>query len=224
MSISTKQWGARIIAALVLALGLSAGSWAEDEQYSPDTKAALLASPEISTTVQLKDGRTLSYRELVEMTETQQKEALQSVNRGDRLVFKQWLLDVETAEKDKALKLRDAALAKNAELDKRLAAQDAKNAELDKHLAAQDAKNAELDKHLAAQDAKNAELDKHLAVATAKVAEQAEIYVRSVENGRKAWRAPLIELSNLAYLPDSLKQRIRALLDNKNIQWRTDEP
>ena len=196
MSISTKQWGARIIAALVLALGLSAGSWAEDEQYSPDTKAALLASPEISTTVQLKDGRTLSYRELVEMTETQQKEALQSVNRGDRLVFKQWLLDVETAEKDKALKLRDAALAKNAELDKRLAA----------------------------QDAKNAELDKHLAVATAKVAEQAEIYVRSVENGRKAWRAPLIELSNLAYLPDSLKQRIRALLDNKNIQWRTDEP
>ena len=196
MSISTKQWGARIIAALVLALGLSAGSWAEDEQYSPDTKATLLASPEISTTVQLNDGRTLSYRELVEMTETQQKEALQSVNRGDRLVFKQWLLDVETAEKDKALKLRDAALAKNAELDKRLAA----------------------------QDAKNAELDKHLAVATAKVAEQAEIYVRSVENGRKAWRAPLIELSNLAYLPDSLKQRIRALLDNKNIQWRTDEP
>lgn len=196
MIISTKQWGIRFIAALVLALGLSAGSLAEEEQYSPTIKAALLTSPKISTTVQLKDGRTLSYRELVEMTETQQKEALQSVNRGDRVGFKQWQIDVINAE----------------------------NAEAQKFIDAKNAENAELDKQLAAIKAEGIEIDKRTAVALAELTKQAEIYVKSVENGTKAWKSYLIKLDEFGGLPDSLQRRIRALLDNKNIQWRTDEP
>lgn len=186
-----------LISALVLALGLHAGaSWAEDEQYSPTIKAALLASPKISTTVQLNDGRTLSYRDLVEMPESQQDQALESVKPSVRERFRDFEAEVISPI----------------------------NAEIKKRTAAINAENAELDKRLAAIKAEAVEIEKGKAVALAGLTKQAEIYVKSVENGTKAWKSYLIKLDEFGGLPDSLQRRIRALLDNKNIQWRTDQP
>ena len=207
--VSPKQWGARIIAALVLALGLSAvSSWAEEEQYTPTIKAALLASPKISTTVQLKDGRTLSYRELVEMTETQQDLALESVKPSLRARFHEFEVEVINPI--------------NSESRMRISIQDAKNAELDKRLAAQDARLAELKEREGALDARSAELDKSIAAKDAEFVRKAEMYVGLAEEFSKGKKSYLIKLSNHEVLPDSLKQRIHALLADKNRQWPTE--
>lgn len=120
MRTSTNTFAQRSIRAAVL-VGLLGCGLAGAQEYPPDLKAALIASPESAKTIELKDARVLTYRELVELPESERLELLKlSKERMPRFRFLRWEVDTAEALADEAKKLRDVALVREADAQKRL--------------------------------------------------------------------------------------------------------
>lgn len=111
---------------LLAAQCFSAAVWAQE--YPEHIKVALISNPEASKTVELKDGRTVSYRQLVELPEIEREKILELViKRSARSNFMGWELaaiEAQTEETKRrtngiveefAIKLRLLASARAAQ-------------------------------------------------------------------------------------------------------------
>lgn len=97
-TVDVKTFAQRSIRAWMLA-GLLGGGWAMAQEYAPDLRAALIASTESGKTIELKDGRVFSYRQLVELPESERVALSKSCkNRSEHASFRQWELATAEAE------------------------------------------------------------------------------------------------------------------------------
>lgn len=111
----------RGIRAVVL-VGLLGCGLAGAQEYPPDLKAALIASPESAKTLELKDGRIFTFRQLVELPEPEREALLElSKKRSAHASFREWNTATAEAVADEATKRRAAAEAEGRRLDKELA-------------------------------------------------------------------------------------------------------
>ena len=100
-------------------------------------KAALIASPESAKTLELKDGRIFTFRQLVELPEPERKTILKLYkNRSEHINFRDWELATVEAEGRRLDKGLAAAEAKADEATKRRAAAEAEHAKSFQSLAA----------------------------------------------------------------------------------------
>lgn len=115
-------WAQRSIRATVL-MGLLGSSLAGAQEYPPDLKTALIASPESAKTLELKDGRIFTFRQLVELPESERKTLLKLYkNRSEHSDFRQWELTTAEAEGRRLDKGLAAAYAEAAKSFQSLAA------------------------------------------------------------------------------------------------------
>lgn len=129
----------------VVLVGLLGCGLAGAQEYTPDIKAALIASPESAKTLELKDGRIFTFRQLVELPEPERKTILRLYkNRSEHINFRDWELATVEAEGRRLDKGLAAAEAKADEATKRRAAAEAEGRRLDKELAETSGKIARL--------------------------------------------------------------------------------
>jgi hypothetical protein len=129
-------WAQRSIRATVL-MGLLGSSLAGAQEYPPNLKAPLIASSESAKTLELKDGRIFTFRQLVELPESERKTLLKLYkNRSEHSDFRQWELTTAEARLKEAEKGRAAAEAEGRRLDKGLAAAYTEGAKTFQSLAA----------------------------------------------------------------------------------------
>ena len=89
----------KFLAVALLLITMSVGKTVWAQEYSPHTKAGLIANPEAGKTLELKDGRTLTYRQLVESSEIDREKMLELVTkRSARSNFHEWVAATINAE------------------------------------------------------------------------------------------------------------------------------
>jgi cell division protein FtsB len=119
---------------LVMVLALDVNTWAQEK--SLPTMAELQAQGEVST-ITLKDGRKYTYQQLSKMTDDEKENIRDQVeNRGERIKFRKWEMDVSKAYMAEKEKQKAEKEKQSAELDKQNAEKEKQSAELDKQIAA----------------------------------------------------------------------------------------
>jgi hypothetical protein len=109
----------KFLAVALLLITMSVGKTVWAQEYSPHTKAGLIANPEAGKTLELKDGRTLTYRQLVESSEIEREKMLELVTkRSARSNFHEWVAATINAEAEET-KRRTNGLIEEAEETKR---------------------------------------------------------------------------------------------------------